>query len=142
MRAGHVPFPCGCAGPPASLSSSVGLRLGSMRKRTFIVALLVVVVGGIALVAQTPKHSVKPKNGFVPDAKTATKIAVAVWEPIYGEAQIASERPYRARLDTNNVWTVEGSLPKGFWGGAVKGGVALAEIAKTDGRILRVSHGK
>ena len=24
----------------------------------------------------------KPKEGFVPDAKTAIKIAVAVWEPI------------------------------------------------------------
>jgi NTF2 fold immunity protein len=32
---------------------------------------------------------------------------------------------------------VEGSLPKG-----AKGGVALAEISKEDGRIIRVSHGK
>ena len=68
---------------------------------------------------------------------TAIKIAVAIWEPIYGEDQIAREKPYRARLDTNGVWVVEGSLPQGRLGG-----IAVAEIAKNDGRILRVSHGK
>src|SRR5437764_401937 len=65
------------------------------------------------------------------------RIAVAIWEPIYGEDKIASEKPYQARLDTKGVWVVEGSLPKGWLGG-----VAIAEIAKDDGRILRVSHGK
>ena len=94
------------------------------------------------LAAQTAKHSVKPKDGFVPDAKAAIKIAVAIWEPIYGEAEIAAEKPYQARLDTNGVWTVEGSLPKSWLGNPVKGGVAIAEIAKDDARVLRVSHGK
>jgi hypothetical protein len=73
----------------------------------------------------------------VPDAKTAIRIAVAVWEPIYGEEQIAGEKPYTARLSTNGVWIVEGTLPKGY-----VGGVAIAEIAKEDGKILRVSHGR
>lgn len=113
-----------------------------MPKRTFIAGSLVALAGVAALVAQTPQHSVKPKDRFVPDAKTATRIAVAVWEPIYGEAQIAAEKPYIARLGTNGVWTVEGSLPKGVLGSAVKGGVAVAEISKSDGKILRVSHGK
>ena len=53
--------------------------------------------------AEITKHSAKPKDGFVPDAKTAIKIAVAVWEPIYGEKEIAREKPYRARLDTNDI---------------------------------------
>jgi hypothetical protein len=108
-----------------------------MNKRVLIASCLVVLIGVAALLAQNAKHSVKPKEGFVPDAKTAIKIAVAVWEPIYGEAQIAGEKPYKARLDTNGVWSVEGSLPEGWLGG-----VAVAEIAKSDGRILRVSHGK
>jgi hypothetical protein len=112
-----------------------------MLKRMFISTFVVAVGGVAALVAQTAKHSVQPKDGFVPDARTATKIAVAVWEPIYGEAKIAGEKPYKARLDTNGVWTVEGSLPTSVLGN-VKGGVASAEIAKSDGRILRVSHGK
>lgn len=81
-------------------------------------------------------HSYVPPEGFVPDAKTAIAIATAVWGPIYGEAKIQGERPFKATLD-HGVWFVEGSLPFGWMGG-----VAEAEIAQTDGRILRVSHGK
>ena len=100
-------------------------------------------IGAVVIfAAEATKHSVVRKDGFVPDAKTAIKIAVAVWEPIYGEATIAKERPYTARLDTNKVWIVEGSLRKDWFGGPVFGGTAIAEIAKSDGRILRISHGK
>jgi NTF2 fold immunity protein len=81
----------------------------------------------------------KPAEGFVPDAKTAIKVAVAVWEPIYGEQQIAKEKPYRAKLLTNTVWKVEGSLPEGI---GVKGGVATAFINKTDGKVVDVYHTK
>ena len=88
------------------------------------------------LAADEPQYNFKPPAGYVPDAKTAIRIAVAIWEPIYGAGRIASERPYRAIL-RNGVWTVEGSLPKNW-----EGGVALAEVSKDDGRILRVSHGK
>ena len=73
----------------------------------------------------------------MPDAKTAIRIAVAIWEPIYGEKLIAAETPYDARLNTNGVWIVTGSLPENSLGGS-----AIAEIAKDDGRTLKVSHGK
>ena len=86
--------------------------------------------------AAEPKHTYLPSAGYVPDAATAIKIAVAVWEPIYGAAQIASEKPYHATLH-DGVWTVTGSLPK-----QILGGVAIAEISKQDGRIMRVSHGR
>ena len=90
-----------------------------------------------ALFAETkPKPDNKPKGGYVPDAATAIKIAVAVWTPMYGEEQIASEKPYRATL-SNGVWFVEGSLTTNY-----VGGVAEAEIARDDGRILRVIHGQ
>ena len=39
-----------------------------------------------------------PKDGYVPDADTAIKIAVVVWSRIYGEREIAAEKPYRATL--------------------------------------------
>lgn len=81
------------------------------------------------------EHNYRPPQGFVPDAKTAIAIAVAIWTPIYGEKQIESEKPYVAKLDQGK-WTVTGSLPKGW----VVGGTAIAVIAKSDGRILRVSH--
>lgn len=83
------------------------------------------------------KHSYVPPNGFVPDSATAVRIAEAVWIPIYGEKQMRRERPFVAHLSAG-VWTVESSLLRP----SNVGGVAVAEIAKQDGRILRVSHGK
>ena len=102
---------------------------------------LLVVAGWLTGLSQTfgadKPYSYQPKDGYVPDAKTALKIAEAVLVPIYGEKQIASERPLHAVLK-KGVWTVEGqnNLPPGDFGGT-----AIIEISKTDGRILRVSHG-
>ncbi|HEY0932771.1 MAG TPA: NTF2 fold immunity protein [Trebonia sp.] len=96
-------------------------------------------------VSGQPAPGDAPPDGFVPDSATAVRIAIAVWTPIYGAAQIARERPYRARL-RGGVWTVEGSLPgcrrvpEGRCVGV--GGVALAEIAQADARVLRVAHGR
>jgi NTF2 fold immunity protein len=95
-----------------------------------------------ALAAQQPiVHSYIPPGGFIPDSATAVAVAVAIWSPIYGAAQIETERPYVAHLH-GGVWTVSGSLPSAPSGSATIGGVATAEIAKVDGRVLRVSHGK
>ena len=77
-----------------------------------------------------------PPNGLVPDADTAIRIAVAVWDPIYGADMIAGEKPYVAKLD-GNTWIVTGSLPEGM-----AGGVAEARIDKQDGRIQHVLHGE
>lgn len=77
-----------------------------------------------------------PKDGMVPDAQTAIAIAVAVWNPVYGEKEITSEKPYQAVLN-NGRWTVTGSVPKGW-----VGGVATAVIAKRDGRVIKIYHTK
>jgi hypothetical protein len=82
----------------------------------------------------TDGASFKPKRGYVPDEQAAIAIAVAVWIPIYGKAEIEGEKPYHATLK-DGVWTVTGSLPEGY-----NGGTAFAEIAQDDGRILRVTH--
>src|ERR1700712_1423926 len=79
-----------------------------------------------------------PPDGYVPDAATAIKIAVAVWEPIYGREHIERMKPFEAKLH-DGVWTVTGSLPDDP---NLNGGVPEADIAKKDGRILRVIHGK
>jgi hypothetical protein len=84
--------------------------------------------------AQETNNHYYPQEGFVPDAETAIKIAVAVWEPIYGKAQIEKEKPYKACVK-GGIWIISGSLPTGW-----RGGVAEAEIQKKDGQILRVSH--
>jgi hypothetical protein len=105
-----------------------------MRIRFLIVAFTVCIFG---LMADEPKHSVKPEAGFVPDERTAIAIAVAVWTPIYGDEKIQKEKPFKAKLK-DSVWYVNGTLANGF----NKGGVAEAEISKDDARILRISHGK
>src|SRR5438309_11919677 len=103
--------------------------------RTFGFLLLLLFPGADQGQQPAPKGYVPPK-GFVPDSATAVRIAVAVWIPIYGARQIRSEQPYVARLK-DNVWTVTGTLPRGM-----VGGTAEVRIAKGDGRILFVLHGK
>jgi hypothetical protein len=87
------------------------------------------------------KHSYVPPNGFVPDSLTALRIAEAVLVPIYTAKIINAERPFQATL-SGDTWTVEGSTPHVPPGKEYAGGVAVVEISKTDGRILRVSHGR
>lgn len=104
---------------------------------SFTRSLIVIALLLLALPLSAQEHNVRPSQGLVPDSKTAIAIAVAVWTPIYGEKKIASEKPYRATL-ADGKWTVTGSLPTKDW----VGGVAIAVISKSDGQILRVSHGK
>ena len=87
----------------------------------------------------------KPKSGYVPDSETAVKIAEAVLVPVYGEKQVASERPFTAKLH-EEVWTVTGTLrcPDGKGGTTTScdGRVAEVRIAKDDARILFMIHYK
>lgn len=108
-----------------------------MTKRTFIITVSLLLLSPLAYPQPITAHNVKPPQGYVPDEATAIKIAVAVWEPIYGQEKISQEQPYTAVL-IKGVWKVEGTLPIQY----NLGGVAVAEIAKDDGRVLRVSHGK
>jgi hypothetical protein len=81
----------------------------------------------------------KPAEGFIPDEKTAAKIAELIWIPIYGK-DVLLKRPYRVTL-INNIWVVEGystefSLLLGF------GGNPYIEICKDTGKILCVTHSR
>jgi hypothetical protein len=101
-----------------------------------LVCLVLFVFAASSVAQETAPHGYYPKDGYVPDADTAIRIALAVWEPIYGKAQIEKEKPYRACVK-GGIWIITGSLPSGW-----RGGVALAEISKKDGQILRISHGR
>jgi len=109
------------------------------RKITYIFCLIFIslIFASVLCAAEAQKHNYKPASGYVPDEETAIKIAIAVWSPIYGKEQIENEKPYTAKLK-KGIWYISGSLPAG----REKGGVAEAEIAKDDGRIIRISHGK
>jgi NTF2 fold immunity protein len=97
--------------------------------------LTLLLVGLLVLPAASQQHSYRPKNGFVPDEKTAIRIAEAVLTAIYGEKQIKSEEPFSAKL-RNGVWTVEGTIAAG-----VEGGTAIIKISKANGTIISVTHG-
>jgi hypothetical protein len=99
----------------------------------------------VLLASDLAGQGYKPASGYVPDSKTAAKIAEAVLAPVYGEKQIESERPFTATLK-NGVWTVTGTLrcPDGKGGTTAScvGGVAEVQISKNDARILYMLHGK
>jgi len=105
-----------------------------MRKPSLMGALL---LAGITTAAQQPgARGVLPPRGFVPDTITAVRVAEAILAPIYGEQQIAREKPFKATLN-EGTWAVRGTLAAGR-----VGGVATVKIAKQDGRILFVWHSK
>ena len=104
------------------------------------------IVGGlycILLVLPCKSSPCPAARSCVPDKETAIKIAEAVLIPVYGEQQIASERPFKARLK-GDVWTVEGTLhcPDGNGGVTTNcdGGTAVVKISKIDGRIIFMIH--
>jgi hypothetical protein len=86
-----------------------------------------------------------PKQGYVPNAETAVKIAEAVLIPVYGGKQINSERPFKAVLK-EHIWTVSGTLycsdGKGGTTTTCVGGTAEVQISKDDGRIISMMHYK
>src|SRR5437016_1349511 len=74
--------------------------------------------------------SLVPKDGFIPDATTAKRVAEAILIPIYGEQDIAAQRPFEASLK-GNIWLVAGTLPS-----HLVGGTAIVKLSKKDGRVI------
>jgi NTF2 fold immunity protein of polymorphic toxin system component len=107
------------------------------------IAFLLAVVGIVVAHSQEPQESkevsVKPKNGFVPNAETAVKIAEAVLIPVYGEATVNQERPFKASRQ-GDVWRVTGTLNCGA--PQCTGGTAVVRISETSGEILFMGHYK
>ncbi len=91
------------------------------------------------------QSTTKPRHAPVPDSGAAIARAEAVLVPVYGKKQIESERPFTAALN-GDVWTVWGTLrcPDGKGGLTTDcvGGVAVVKIAKRDGRVLHMEHGR
>ena len=77
-----------------------------------------------------------PKEGFIPTAEVAFRVAEPILNEIYGEENIEEQKPFSVNLE-NDIWILEGYIEPG-----VKGGVAYMEIRKSNGEILKVYHGK
>jgi len=93
----------------------------------------------------TAPQSSAPKEGYVPNAETAVKIAEAVLVPVYGEKQIESEKPFTA-IRRGDEWIVSGTLHCRDQNGREKtncvGGTAVVELSKIDARIISMIHYK
>ena len=101
---------------------------------------LLCLLSGVSIMSNPAEQLTHVPDGFVPNEKTAVRITEAVLGPIYGEEKINSEKPFSAKLnEQGDVWTVNGHLSDQY---NHRGGVATVEIAKNDGRILQVWHGK
>jgi hypothetical protein len=111
--------------------------------RRVIIAFLTVIPAIATAYPQTQQvPSVRPKEGFVPNAETAVKVGEAVLMPVYGEEKIIGEQPFKATLQ-KDVWTVEGTLNCGGPPGTLcHGGTAVVKISKTSGQILFMMHYK
>lgn len=78
-----------------------------------------------------------PSDGFVPDKKTALRVAEAILISVYGEQQIAKEQPLEIALVDNDVWLIWGTMHK-----KVLGGTAVIKISKRTGKVLYLGHGQ
>jgi len=109
-----------------------------MKKRFLILAMFAIaLVGAHSQTESAP--SLRPKEGFVPNAETAVRVAEAVLFPVYGEKKILSERPFKAALE-GDVWTVAGTLHCGA--PQCNGGTAEVKISRSTGEILQMTHYK
>src|SRR5215471_8129705 len=54
-------------------------------------------------------QSFRPKDGYVPDSRTAIDVAKAILIPIYGNDVVRREEPFTASLD-GIIWTVKGAV--------------------------------
>jgi hypothetical protein len=80
-----------------------------------------------------------PPRGFVPNAETAIAVARAILIPIFGAEMVKREEPLVA-VERADRWFVTGTLCPTLPPNSCRDGVPEVEIAKIDGRILRVSH--
>jgi hypothetical protein len=93
-----------------------------------------------------PKANTAEEAFAVPDEATAVKLAEKTLAKVYGRTKIQSETPFTATL-SDGVWRVTGTLYCRDKHGKVTpdtclGGVAMAEIRQSDGRVLKTGHTK
>jgi hypothetical protein len=85
-----------------------------------------------------PINLYQPRKGVLPSEVAATDVARTYLSTIYGRQQIENESPLTATLH-GDVWHIQGT---GNSAPGSKGGVAILEICKSNGRVLSVIHEK
>jgi hypothetical protein len=80
----------------------------------------------------------RPESGYVSTPKMAAEIAEILAKNVYGAAQIEKQKPYLVTRK-GSQWIVRGSFPSNP---GLKGGVFEVRLSASDGRVLRMIHGK
>ncbi|MBZ5543505.1 MAG: twin-arginine translocation signal domain-containing protein [Acidobacteriia bacterium] len=78
-----------------------------------------------------------PPDGFIPDRKTALRVGEAILAAVYGDQEIAKQRPLKVALVDKDVWLVWGTLDKRYLGGT-----GVIKISKRTGKVLFLAHGQ
>lgn len=107
-----------------------------MSKKLILNALLIGLTLYFTNCQNDKPHQWKPENGYIVDSESAIKLAEIVWLNVYG-SKIKDRKPFKASLKGGNIWVVEGTLSNN-----TLGGVPYIEIQKSDGKVLKVTHGK
>jgi len=87
-----------------------------------------------------------PIEGYIPNKETAKKVAEAICLPIYGET-ILKQKPYNAELISDSIWHIYGTFnePTSISENQIVisfGGVFEIWFLKSNGKILKVTHGE
>ncbi|RIJ34014.1 NTF2 fold immunity protein [Pontibacter oryzae] len=72
----------------------------------------------------------------IKDKPTAISVAEEMLFSIYGKENIVRQRPYESHL-IDGYWVLNGTLPKDWVGGTF-----LIIINSTDGKVIKLTHGK
>ncbi len=112
--------------------------------RTVVVATVLEIAVALSALGQTTQSATTPAK--VPDSATAVGLAEKALAKVYGKRLIESERPFTASL-SDGIWHVSGTLYCKDKKGNVTtdpclGGVAMADIRQSDGRVVRTGHTK
>lgn len=89
----------------------------------------------IEIIGDTRKNNL-PKEGCIPDNKTAIQIAEIVWLNMFGK-EIYIEKPFDTFLIKDSLWVVSGTIEDDALGGTF-----YIELLKKNGQILTVTRQK
>ena len=76
-------------------------------RRTIGAVLLFTIV---ATIAASAKDSAHPRPNYVPDEKTAERIAEAVLVSQFGQERVGAQLPLRAVSTSKDLWLVQGTV--------------------------------
>jgi hypothetical protein len=71
------------------------------------------------------------------DENLAIQIAEKKIDKVYGVSTVDSEKPLKAEKINDTIWSVHGTLPKGYIGGVVSSKVDIKNK-----KVVEFSHGK